>query len=242
MSETRSILGLNVDVFPSYQAACDFVRKRVEKRQQTFCVAMNPEKVYRARREPGLRNILLSADMRICDGIGLSLASRILYSRSMPRCTGVDLFIRLLALAERRHWSVYLLGASPESNQGARRELARRFPTLKIAGARDGFFRDAKEVVDDINHSGADLLFVAMGSPRQEFWIAEHRAALEPSFCMGVGGSLDVLAGTARRAPAVFRKTGTEWLFRLMLDPSRLRRQMVLPKFAWEVLKSAFTH
>lgn len=236
------ILGMPVDVFPSYASAAETVRGRVSAGARTFCVAMNPEKLYRARRDAKLAEILKRADMRICDGVGLSLASRILHGSAMPRCTGVDLFLTLIALAEERQWSIFLLGASPEANAGACRELKRRFPALRIAGARDGFFPASDDVIGTINESGADLLFVAMGSPRQEFWIAEHRSALRTAFCMGVGGSLDVLAGVAKRAPAIFRKTGTEWLFRLLSDPRRARRQIALPLFAWEVLKSALNH
>jgi len=231
-----------VDVFPTYAAAMETVRGRVSAGIRTFCVAMNPEKLYRARRDAGLRAILQHADMRICDGVGLSLASRMLYGSPIPRCTGVDLFLTVIELAVAQNWSIFLLGASPESNAGACRELQRRFPRLRIAGSREGFFSDSQEVVRTINESGADLLFVAMGSPRQEFWIAEHRSELRTGFCMGVGGTLDVLAGIAKRAPAIFRRTGTEWLFRLITDPRRARRQIALPLFAWEVLKSAVTH
>ncbi len=237
--ETRSILGIPVHVFPSHGHAADFVRRRLDSGLRTFCIAMNPEKLYRAQREEKLRRVLMSADVRLCDGIGVSLASRMLCRSPLPRCTGIDLFIEMVSVAAREEWSVYILGASPEVNARARVELRRRFPNLRIAGARHGFFKDSTGVVDEINRSGADLLFAAMGSPRQEFWIAEHRPILRPRFCMGVGGSLDVVAGVVKRAPAVFQKTGTEWLFRLVSDPRRARRQLALPLFALDVLKAA---
>jgi len=239
-SNTVTILGFPVNVFASPEDATEHIRWRISSSKKTFCAAANPEKLYRARRDPRLRDILLSADIRICDGVGLSIAAKLLYGERVPRCTGVDLFLTLAALAETEGWRIFLLGASPESNEGARRELGRRFPQLRIAGARHGFFSDSNQVVDEINASGAHLLFVAMGSPRQELWITEHRDALHTPFCMGVGGSLDVLAGTVKRAPALFRKTGTEWLFRLFSDPRRARRQVALPLFALDVLKASF--
>jgi len=240
-AEVRPIFGMSVNVFASQDHAARFVEHRLDAGLRTFCVAMNPEKLYRARRDANLRNVLASADMRLCDGVGVSLASRILCASALPRCTGIDLFLALVALAERRQWTIFLLGASPEANRGARNALKRRFPLLRIAGTRDGFFSDSKEVIGEINRSEPELLFVAMGSPRQEFWIAENRAALHPRFCMGVGGSLDVLAGVAKRAPTICRKTGTEWLFRLLSDPRRAKRQIALPLFAWAVVKAAIS-
>jgi N-acetylglucosaminyldiphosphoundecaprenol N-acetyl-beta-D-mannosaminyltransferase len=237
--ETRSILGIPVHAFPTYADAADYVRRRLTAGLRTFCVALNPEKLYRAQREAKLRSVLMSADVRLCDGVGVSIASRVLTRLPLPRCTGIDLFVELVALASREEWSIYLLGASPEVNARAQGELKRRFPFLRVAGARDGFFSNSAEVVKDINRSRADMLFAAMGSPRQEVWIAEHRPMLHPRFCMGVGGTLDVVAGAVKRAPAVFRKTGTEWLFRLASNPKRARRQVALPLFAWDVLKAA---
>lgn len=237
--EERSILGVRIQAFRGCGGAAEYIRGRIAEGRKTFCVAMNPEKVYRARRDAALKRVLEGAHARICDGVGLALASRILLGKRLERCTGVDLFFAMAGMAEAEGWSVFLLGASAESNRRARAALRRMLPRLRIAGARDGFFRDSAEVVEEINRSGAQLLFAAMGSPRQEFWIHERLERLNPLLCMGIGGSLDVLAGCARRAPAVFRKTGTEWLFRLVSDPKRARRQMALPLFAWEVLKEA---
>jgi len=145
----------------------------------------------------------------------------------------------LLGLAEREGWKAFLFGASPAVNSATHTALSVKFPKLKIVGRQHGYVKDSAAVVDAINRSGADLLFVAMGSPRQEFWIDEHLPALSTTFCMGVGGSFDVVSGTARRAPAPFRKTGTEWLYRLLVQPSRLKRQMALPAFALGVLAGA---
>lgn len=233
-----SILGVPVSVFDSYGDALQLIRRRILSRERTFCVAINPEKVYRARMDKQLSSVLGSADLRLCDGVGISLATLLLYGRPLPRCTGIDLFLRLIHLSAEEEWKIFLLGAPPHSNAAACRALLDRYPGLRIAGSQDGYFKASSTVVEQINDSGADLLFVAMGSPRQELWISEHMPHLKPTFYMGIGGSLDVVSGTSKRAPAPFQKTGTEWMYRLLLQPSRLRRQMVLPLFAIAIFRA----
>lgn len=235
------ILGRRVSVFNSYAEAVELIQRRISSGRRTFCVAINPEKVYRARQDPLLARVLDSAHIPICDGVGIAIAAMLLHRRPLRRCTGIDLFMRLARLCAEKGWKAFVLGASPQSNEAACRALMRSFPGLKIAGRQHGYFEDSMAVVHDINESGAEVLFVAMGSPRQEFWISEHMRHLNTSFLMGVGGSLDVLAGAAKRAPLLFQRTGTEWLFRLLVQPSRLRRQIALPQFAFGVLRSALT-
>ena len=132
---------------------------------------------------------------------------------------------------------LFMLGASAESNARACANLRRRYRGLQIVGSQDGFFDDPMAVVDQINASRAQVLFVAMGSPTQEYWISSHREMLDVSFCMGVGGSFDVASGVSRRAPAMFRKTGTEWLYQLMTQPHRrFRRQLIYVPFMLRVI------
>ena len=121
---------------------------------------------------------------------------------SIARITGISLFFQLIQTAAVKGWKVFLLGASPDSNQGAFVTLSAQYPGLEIVGHIDGFFQDSQEVVRTINASGADIVFVAMGSPKQEFWIAEHREAIDAPFCMGVGGTFDVVSGQAKWAPS----------------------------------------
>jgi len=232
-----SIAGIPVVPFETYDQALDCVTEAMESGRRSFWVAINPIKIYRTWRAPELRDLLRHIDVGICDGVGISIASRILHGRGIPRITGCDLFFRLLELAAQRQWGVYLLGASPESSAAACPELQRMYPDLKIAGTQDGYFENSDEVIERINASGADLLFVAMGSPKQEEWIARHREAIHTRFCMGVEGNLDVAAGRIKRAPKVFRVTGTEFLFRFILEPrKRLSHQGILLSFLLEVI------
>jgi N-acetylglucosaminyldiphosphoundecaprenol N-acetyl-beta-D-mannosaminyltransferase len=218
---TLPILGVPVTVFDSYDHAAGEIRRRIVSRRQTFCVAINPSKIYLARRDSRVKRILDAAQIRICDGIGVAVAARLLHRRRIERCTGVELFFHVIALAARERWKVFLLGASPESNAAARRNLLQAYPGLSIVGSQDGYFKNSAEVVAAINESGAELLFVAMGSPRQELWVGENLPRLNVRFCMGLGGTLDVVSGVAKWAPAFWRKTGTEWLFRALTQPRR---------------------
>ncbi len=236
--DSLAILGVEVSLLPSSDAAAELIKERILAGAKTFCIAINPEKVYLSKRDLRLGQILRSADIRICDGIGISLASMLLHRRGIPRCTGIDLFVKLMRVCANEHFKVFMLGASPETNQEACRVLTERYPGLQIVGRQHGFFTDSTAVIEEVNASGADALFVAMGSPRQEFWLSEQMPRLQVRLCMGVGGSLDVMSGSVKRAPAFFRGTGLEWLYRLVSQPSRLRRQSVLPIFAMDVLKS----
>ena len=221
----------------TYEQALDCVEEAVQSQRKSFCVAINPIKVYTAWHEPELKNLLRQSDINICDGVGVSIASWILHGRGINRITGCDLFFRLLARAAQKQWGVYLLGASPQSNAAARAQLQKMYPGLRIVGWQDGYFKDSDEVVEQINASKADLVFVAMGSPKQEHWIWQHRHQINASFCMGVGGSFDIASGNLKRAPKVFRMTGTEFLFRFLMEPrKRLAQQKILFYFLLRIL------
>lgn len=237
LPESLSIMGMSVTPFDSYSHAVRCISSRIERRQRTFCVAVNPEKAYHSFYDPALKVLLNSADIQLCDGIGIVYAARILLGKKLVRTTGAQLFFNLIRKASEDGLKVFLLGASPQSNELACSNLLKTYPRLKIAGHQDGFFEDDNAVIKEINESNADMLFVAMGSPRQEFWIAEHKDAITSPFCMAVGGTLDVISGHAKWPPKIFRKTGTEFLYRLIMEPRRWRRQLVLPKFALMILK-----
>jgi len=231
------LMSLQVTPFEGYRHACDCVAGLIETGQKAYSVAINPEKIYKAEHDQELAELINSAQMCICDGIGAALAARVLHGISLTRITGVALFFELIKEAAAQGWRVYLLGASPESNQGAYDALIKQYPGLTIAGRHDGFFTDPDGIVAEINNSGAQILFVAMGSPKQEQWIAGNRTRINATFCMGVGGTFDVVSGKVKWAPAFYRNTGTEWLYRLLSEPKRWRRQLSLPKFLWLLLQ-----
>jgi len=238
--QSLDIFGIPVTQLESYRHAEDMIVQRVRDQQKTFCVAINPEKIYRSQKDKNLMALINSANFHICDGVGVVAAARILHRKKIGRVTGVQLFLNLMARAEKEGLKVFLLGASPQSNEGAFAKLKEMHPGLEIVGRQDGYFDDEK-MIKQVNDSGADMLFVALGSPRQEKWINEHRNNINAPYCMGVGGTLDVVSGNVKWAPKFFRRTGTEFLYRLICEPKRIKRQMVLPKFAFLVLKARLT-
>ena len=235
--EPLPLMSLKVTPFLSYRHACACVEGLIEAGRKAYSVAINPEKIYQAEHDRELADLINGARICICDGIGAALAVRVLHGRALTRITGVALFFELVKKAAEKGWKIYLLGASPESNQGAYEALLAKYSGLKIVGRHDGYFEDSGKIVEDVNRSGADILFVALGSPKQEQWIAGHREVIDAPFCMGVGGTFDVVSGRVKWAPAVCRKTGTEWLYRLVSEPKRWRRQLALPKFLWLLLR-----
>lgn len=233
-----NIMKIPVIPFKSYDQVLECIKEIIDSNLKSLCFAINPIKIYRAWQNAELLNILRQADIVICDGVGVSMASKILYGQRIKRCTGCDLFFKLLSMASRNGWGVYLLGASAQSNSTACIELQKKYPGLKIVGWQDGYFNDSNKVIEQINSSGADLLFVAMGSPKQEYWIWRHWQSINVNFCMGVGGSFDVASGSLRRAPKIFRITGTEFLFRLIMEPyKRWREQKVLLPYFLRVIE-----
>lgn len=206
-----------------------------------YGAVVNAAKIVAANRDERLKQILREADLVTADGISVVWASRLLGQRLKQRVTGIDLFQRLVKHAAERGLSVYLLGAREESVRGAVAQLTARHPNLQVAGYRNGYF-DASEsdaVADDINKSAADLLFVAMGSPAQEYWIALNLARTGVRFALGVGGSFDHVSGLARRAPRWMQRMGLEWLHRLICEPRRLWRRYLVGNlvFIWLVAK-----
>jgi N-acetylglucosaminyldiphosphoundecaprenol N-acetyl-beta-D-mannosaminyltransferase len=238
---STEILGIPITCFCSYDHAAEAIVQRIQKGDKTLCIAINPEKICFARNDGAFADIVRNGHVHICDGIGAALAVRWIMGWRIPRITGVGLFFKLLETAQRRGLSVFLLGAKPETNDKAYETLRTRHPTLSIAGRHHGFFTDANEVIQQVNASGADMLFAALGSPRQERWLSEHLDRIEAPFCMGVGGSFDVLTGNVKRAPVLFQRTGTEFLYRLLREPWRWRRQSVLLGFGVRVLVKALS-
>lgn len=206
-----------------------------------YGAVVNAAKLVAADRDEQLKRVLLDADLVTADGMSVVWASRLLGQGLKERVTGIDLFQRLVEHAASANRSVYLLGAREESVRGTVDLFTNRYPALRVVGYRNGYF-DASEcpsVCEAIRVSGADLLFVAMGSPRQEHWIASNIALTGVRFALGVGGSFDHLSGLARRAPRWMQRSGLEWFHRLAQEPRRLWRRYLIGNsaFTWLVIR-----
>lgn len=206
-------------------------------------IAVNPEKVIRAQHDASLLAELRRSALLIPDGIGVVVAARLLGLGRMERVAGSELMPQICAIAERRGLGVYLFGAAPEVNAKAAQVLRERYPQLIVAGRHHGYVSEAQMegVIAAINSSGAAVLFLALGSPRQELWMGRYLERLDVRLCQGVGGTFDVLAGTVKRAPPGFIRLNLEWLYRLLSNPRRLLRQTALPRFAFRVLSAWVT-
>lgn len=233
------VLGVPVDVVDMAQAV-DAAEAMLAQGQARAVIAVNPEKVMKARQDPALLAQIRAAGLLIPDGIGVVLALRVLGLGRAERVPGSELMPALCQRAAEKGYGVFLYGGRPEVNEGAAAALLRRHPTLRLVGCQHGYLEQERmdELVDRINQSGAQFLFVALGSPQQELWMHRYLERLRTvRVCQGVGGTFDVLAGRVKRAPVWTRRIHMEWLYRLAAQPSRIRRHTALAAFTVAVLR-----
>ena len=206
---------------------------------KTVCVVTpNAEIAYEALHDASLRKLLNSADLMLPDGAGVVLASKLLKTPLKEKVAGVDFAAGLLRLLAKNQQSVFLLGAKPGVAETAAEKMVQMTPGLRIAGLHDGYFTDEAPIIAQINESGADVLFVCLGSPKQELFMQRYRQALGVKIMIGLGGSLDAFAGTVKRAPQWMIRMNLEWLYRLIKEPKRFGRMLRLPKYLFAVMKT----
>lgn len=201
-----------------------------------YCVTPNPEIVYEAMRDENFRGLLNGAAMVLPDGVGILLGAKILGTPMRQKVTGVDFADALSGRLAAAGKTLYLLGSRPGVAEKAAENLIQKYPGLRIVGTADGYFREEAPVVEAVRAAKPDVLFVALGSPKQEYFMSRHLQELEVPFLIGLGGSLDAFAGTVKRAPAWVCRIGAEWLYRLVKEPKRFRRMLRLPKFVFAVI------
>lgn len=191
---------------------------------------VNPDCLNIAWHNEGYKQVLLDADRVLPDGIGIHIGCRMLGTALRENVNGTDLFPLLCEAASQTGLSIYLLGARPGIAEATANNMVQRFPELRIAGARDGYFTTEEEpaVVAEINDSGAAILLVAFGVPRQELWIASRRNELKTPVCLGVGGLFDFYSGRIARAPVWMREIGLEWVWRMLQEPKRMWRRYII--------------
>lgn len=219
--------------------AVDWAESMMTTHGSWTILAVNPEKVIRAQRDRELLERLCSADLLIPDGVGVVLGLRFLGLGQAERVPGSELMPKLCVLAASKGYGVFLFGGSEEVNRQAASALRERYPGIRIVGAQHGYVseEDMPEVVARMNQAAPDLLFVALGSPKQELWMTRYLPLLNVKVCQGVGGTFDVIAGRVKRAPLMFRTLHLEWFYRLLAKPNRILRQTALPLFVFQVLR-----
>ena len=233
MAERVNILGVDVDAVTMAEAV-DVVRRAMDTRAGVMVATANAE---RATHDEELRRILNAAALVVPDGAGTVWAARHLGHAMPERVAGYDLAQELLRCAPAEGRRVYFFGSAPGVAEKAKAKAEQLYPGIEIVGVRNGFFSPADNaaIIAEIRAARPDLLLVALGVPKQEKWIAAHLAELDVPVAIGVGGTLDVMAGVMKRAPYWMQRAKLEWLFRGLMQPKRAGRLLALPKFVLKV-------
>lgn len=233
--KTETYLGVNVSALPE-PAMLETIKARVQSGEQSTVIAVNPEKFIASQSNETLKRLINHSTFQIPDGIGVILASRLKGGSIRSRITGVDFMQKLLQLANKEGYNVFFYGAKEEVVSKAVKTAEITHPGIRIVGYENGYYDDEDALIKRMNDLKVDMLFVAMGSPKQELWIERNMSRLNVKVFQGVGGSFDVLAGHVKRAPAFYQRLGLEWLYRLLKEPKRWKRQLALPKFLLKIM------
>ena len=234
--ESVEILGCRLDLLDRDEAT-DAILRFARDESGALIVTLGTEMVVYAQRDPEFRTVLNESALSLCDTVGVLTVARQRGATLQERVTGVELVERLCQRAAKEGLPIYFFGGAEGVAADAAAILEVRFPGLIVAGTRNGFFSSEEDgaIVEAIRSSGARILFVGLGSPRQELWMARNLRATGCGVGIGIGGSFDVISGRVKRAPMLWRRFGIEWLYRLIREPQRFRRQLALPYFVWLV-------
>ena len=240
MAERLNILGVGIDCIDSEEALTQ-IENFIADGNPHQVVTANAEIIYQANRNEKMRNVINQAQMVTADGSGVVWASKQLGRPLRQRVTGIDLVNSICEQSARKGWKLYILGSAPGVAATAAVNIRQKFPGCNIVGTHHGYFnaKEEKQIVAELLQLQPDVLFVALGAPKQEYWIAEHMEQLQIPVSMGIGGSMDVLSGNVKRAPRWMQKMSLEWLYRLLIQPTRFKRVLALPKFMLAVKKQA---
>lgn len=231
MTAGAKIDGLNVLAFDSIEAGAEYIILNCMD-SATSAIALNPEKVMKARESRQTRELLERADILYPDGIGIVKVLESKLNKSLARIPGCDLWEELMRDAAAHDIPVYLLGARDEILSATVTKLKTEYST-PIVGYHEGYYSSEDEIINEIRESRAKIISVALGSPKQEQFIFKCIDSGINAFFMGVGGTYDVYSGYVKRAPLIFRNMNLEWLYRLVTQPSRFFRQLKLLKYIW---------
>ena len=228
------VMGVGFDSLTMAEAVAR-AKELIRERRAAYVVTPNPEIVMACRERAETMQAVNAADLVLPDGIGVIYGAKILGTPLKQKLPGIDFIAALMADMAQDGKSVYLLGSKPGVAEQAAEKLLVMFPGLVVAGTHDGYFKDDAPVVEAVNAAQPDLLLVCLGAPKQELFMAQYGEATGAKLLMGLGGSLDIFAGVAQRAPEFYCKHNLEWLYRLIKNPSRFGRMLKLPLFLLHV-------
>lgn len=216
----------------------DKLDQHITQNEKKFIVTANPEIVIRANQDENYMQDIKKADYVTADGIGVVKAAGLLNTPLPERVAGFEVMLDLLIRANENRYKVYFIGAAEETLQKMMENVKRDYPNIDIVGSQNGFFDwSDSQITERIVTAEPDLVFVALGAPLQEKWISKHLDLFNKGVFIGIGGSFDVIAGTVKRAPKLWQKLNLEWLYRIVKQPSRLKRSVAIPQFVLAILK-----
>lgn len=237
----QTILGVPIDAL-TLEKALDEIERAIAENQHIHIGVVNAAKIVNMHRNSALKEDVLASDMIFADGMAVVWASKVLGKPLPERVTGIDLMSGLLERSDRKGYRVFLLGASEEVSQEVERQIKETYPRAVIAGRRNGYYREEEEeeIALSVARAKADILFVAITSPKKEQFMARWQATMNVKVVHGVGGSFDVMAGKVKRAPEQWQKYGLEWLYRVKQEPGRLWKRYLVTNtlFIWMVCKA----
>ncbi len=243
MMNKISILGVKVNNI-KFKEVEEVIKTTLKLKEKKIIFTPNTEIIMMCQKDLKLRKIINSGDLVTPDGIGLIYASKIYKAGLEERVTGFDLSMKLLELSKDENYKVFFLGGKPGVAEKAKSNLASK-GYRNIIGYHHGYFFNDSEyekieenIINQINKLGTNILFVGFGSPKQEKWINKNIQKINANIIIGNGGTIDVLAGEVNRAPDIYQKLGLEWLYRLIQDPKRIKRQISIPKFLIKIIFS----
>ena len=239
MRNKIKILGINIDNITLDEAG-NITKELIENSNKTckMVVAPNTEFIMMAQKDEEFFKVLNKADLATPDSVGVMIGGKLQKKPFKERIPGQSYFRKVLEVGEKEEWTFYLLGGKEGVAQKAAENIKKIYPNIKIVGCHEGFFeKDAEDdVIKQINELRPNVLFVAMGAPIQEKWINKYQNKLKVDLAAGQGGTFDYEAGNIKRAPVVFQKLGIEWLWRLILQPTRICRMVVLPIYLIKII------
>ena len=236
MRVKTDVLGVLYDNV-TMQEALERGRALLEADAPAYCVTPNAEMAYEALHDEAFRAVLNGAALVLPDGAGVVLGAKILKTPLKQKVAGIEFAQNLLPILEENGKRLFLLGSKPGVAELAAEKMLQKHPKLCVCGTMDGYFKDDSEAVARINAARADVVFVCLGAPKQEYFMQKHAPELNVRLMIGLGGTLDGIAGTVKRAPRWMIRLQLEWLYRLIKQPSRLGRMMRLPKFVFAAIK-----
>lgn len=241
MRDTITILGIPIDRVTREEAG--IITENLIKKSNKSCkmiFAPNVEFIMMAQKDEEFFQLLKESSLSTPDSVGIMLGAKLQNKSFKERIPGQSYFRKVIELSNEKGYSVYLLGGKPGIAEKAKENLKTIFPNVNIVGTHHGYFNknEEKDIIKEINELQPNVLFVALGAPKQEKWIKKHKEELKVDVAAGQGGTYDYEAGRIKRAPVFIQKIGIEWLWRLMREPSRIKRQIVLPVYLMKVLFS----